>query len=221
MKPLQIYRNIRNKYLYSKRKKYFSELRNLVHPTTTIISSNCFAGRIMQDLNYEYNSPTLGLYFFADDYVKFLSNLNYYLLKATLTFTEFSKYRIGNERREKWPFQYPIGLLDGEIEIHFLHYHSEEEAKAKWQRRANRVNFNDLIVIGMQQNLPSHNAIAEFSKLPYEKKIYFVTEEILQGDDVVYIPEFKGMLEVGDPYKKGHIFYKYLVEKLKHKENLS
>ena len=68
MSLIEIYRNIRSKYLFRKRKKYFPQLREIIKPTTTIISSNCFAGRIMQDLKYEYNSPTLGLYFFADDY---------------------------------------------------------------------------------------------------------------------------------------------------------
>lgn len=211
MNLLQIYRNLRDKYLLRKRKKYFPQLRQLIKPTTTIISSNCFAGRIMQDLNHEYNSPTLGLYFFADDYIKFLKNLKYNLLEASLTFTEKSKYPIGNERRKNWPFKYPIGQLDGEIEIHFLHYHSEEEAKTKWQRRAKRVNFNDIIVIGMQQNIPTLNAMKEFSKIPFERKIYFVTTENTISKDTVYIPEFKGMEEVGDPYKKGHIFYKHLV----------
>lgn len=214
MNIIQIYRDLRSKYLLEKRKKYFPKLRQFIKPSTTIISSNCFAGRIMQDLHYEYNSPTLGLYFFTDDYIKFLKNLKYNLLEATLTFTNESKYPIGNERRNKWLFKYPIGLLDDEIEIHFLHYNSEEEAKKKWQRRASRVNFEDLIVIGMQQNLPSLKAIEEFCKLPFKKKVYFVTEDMPQLKNAIYIPEFKRMQEVGDPYKKGHIFYKHLTENL-------
>lgn len=212
MSLIEIYRDIRSKYLFRKRKKYFPQLREIIKPTTTIISSNCFAGRIMQDLRYEYNSPTLGLYFFADDYIKFLKNLKYNLFEAVITFTDVSKYPIGNERRNNWPFKYPIGLLDNEIEIHFLHYHSEEEAKIKWIRRANRVNFDDLFIIGMQQNLPSKWAIEEFCKLPFKKKVYFVTEENPDLKETLYIPEFKNKEEVGDPYKKGHLFYKYLVK---------
>ena len=217
MNIIQIYRNLRSKYLFRKRKQYFAALRKIIKPTTTIISSNCFAGRIMQDLNYEYNSPTLGLYFFANDYIKFLKNLKHNLLGATLVFAQESKYSLGNERHNKWPFKYPIGLLDGDIEIHFLHYHSEEEARIKWERRAHRVNFDDLIIIGMQQNLPSHKAVEEFSKLPFERKVYFVTEEYSNLKDTVYLPEFRGLEEVGDPYKKGHIFYKHLINKLNNK----
>lgn len=192
----QLYHYIRENILYNKRKVYFSKLRELIKPSTSIISSNCFAGRIMQDLLYEYNSPTLGLYFFAEDYIKFLKNLKYNLLESNLTFTDKSKYFIGNERRNKWPYKYPIGLLDGEIEIHFLHYHSKEEAKTKWHRRASRVNFDDLIVIGMQQNLTSQKVIEDFCTLPFKRKYYFVTKDMSQLKETVFIPEFKGMEEV-------------------------
>ncbi len=42
----------------------------------SMISSNCFADRIMQDIGMEYNSPTLGLYFMYPDYIEFLRTLN-------------------------------------------------------------------------------------------------------------------------------------------------
>lgn len=211
MKLLDYYRKLRDEYLRHKRKKYFSELKKIFKPSTSIISSNCFAGRIMQDLQYEYNSPTLGLYFFADDYIRFLQNLRHNLLEAELTFYDESKYPLGNQRRANWKHWYPIGRLDGEIEIHFLHYHSEKEALDKWRRRAARVNFNDLIIIGMQQNIPSEHNIEDFDKLPFERKLYFVTKDMPDIKSAVYIPEFKDLEEVGDPYKKGHLFYKYLL----------
>lgn len=211
MTLLNLYRKLRDEYLRLKRKPYFPELREIFKPTTSIISSNCFAGRIMQDLHYEYNSPTLGLYFFADDYIKFLQNLRHNLLEAELTFYDESKYPLGNERRANWKHWYPIGRLDGEIEIHFLHYHTEEEAKEKWQRRAARVNFDDLIIIGMQQNLSSKKNVENFDDLPFERKFYFVSDKMPALKSTVYMPEFNGLPDVGDPYKKGHLFYKHLV----------
>lgn len=53
--------------------------------------------------------------------------------------------------------------------IEFLHYYSEREAAEKWYRRSSRVNWNDLIIIGMEQNLCTSNHIKEFDKLPFEK----------------------------------------------------
>ena len=176
----------------------------------SIISSNCFAGRIMQDLNMEYNSPTLGLYFMYPDYIEFLNNLRYYLSDAKIEFVKHSKYPIGDERRAAWSHWYPIGLLGGKVEIHFLHYHTEKEAAEKWYRRAKRVNFNNLLIIGMQQNLCKKKDIIYFDTLPYKNKIMFSTIPVpLVSNE--YMPEFGNAESVGDPYKKAHLFYRHLI----------
>lgn len=162
----------------------------------------------------QYTSPTLGLYFWAEDYVEFLSHLDHYLHEAKITFVEHSKHKLGDERRAKWKHWYPIGLLDGKVEIQFLHYYTEEEAAEKWYRRADRVNMNDLLVIGMDQNLCTEKNILTFDKLPFKHKVFFSSRP-LKGDSIVFIKEFENDGQVGDPYKKGHLFDKYLVEYLK------
>ena len=211
---LKLKQNIESKLLQKKRFRNISKIRDFIDNDTTIISSNCFAGRILQDLGMEYNTPTLGLYFMYPDYIHFLSNLEYYLKDAKIKFTDKSKYSIGNERRNSWSHWYPIGLLDNEIEIHFLHYHSEKEAAEKWYRRAKRVNFNKLIIIGMEQNLCTLEDIQRFDKLPYKYKYIFTTKNLPNLMSNIYMEDFIKDQEVGDPYKKGHIFYKYLSEKL-------
>ncbi|WP_287212528.1 DUF1919 domain-containing protein [Muribaculum sp.] len=176
----------------------------------SIISPNCFAGRIMQDLKLKYNSPTLGLYFMYPDYIEFLQNLRFYLTEAKIQFVEHSKYPLGDERRAKWSHWYPIGLLDGKVEIHFLHYNTEKEAAEKWYRRASRVNFENLFIIGMQQNLCTEKDIIDFDLLPYENKIMFSTMPIpLPSNE--YMPEFGNTDNVGDPYRKAHLFYRHLI----------
>ena len=82
--------------LYSVRSQYFSALRKLVGPETSVITTNCFAGLIMQDLQQEYHSPTLGLYFMYPDYIEFLQHLEHYLKEAKITFVAQSKYPLGN-----------------------------------------------------------------------------------------------------------------------------
>lgn len=157
----------------------------------------------------EYNSPTLGLYFMYHDYIEFLSNLKYYLTDARIEFVEHSKYPIGDERRATWSHWYPIGHLGGKVEIHFLHYHSEKEAAEKWYRRAARVNFDNLLVVGMQQNLCTEKDIIDFDSLPLENKIMFSSLPLpLKSNE--YMPEF-GNSDVGDPYRKGHLFYRHLI----------
>lgn len=44
---------------------------------------------------------------------------------------------------------YPVGVLSNgknTIEIFFLHYHSEQEAREKWERRIQRINWEKLLV---------------------------------------------------------------------------
>lgn len=216
MEQLRIwYRGIRNTFYYIKRYRYIIELRKALPKNISIISSNCFAGRIMQDLNMQYNSPTLGLYFMYPDYLEFLSNLEYYLKDAKIEFVEHSKYTLGDYRRNKAKQWYPIGLLGGRVEIHFLHYHTEEEAATKWYRRASRVNFNKLLIIGMEQNRCDIDDIYAFDKLPFKNKIMFSSKKLPTLESNVFISRYAKMEKVGDAYRDGHVFYKYLVNKLK------
>lgn len=205
--------------LKNKRKPYLNEISNMMSDDICWISSNCFAGRIMQDLGMQYNTPTLGLYFMYPDYIEFLSELEFYIKKAKLEFVEHSKYKIGDERRKNWQHWYPIGLLGGKVEIHFLHYHTEKEAADKWYRRAGRVDMDNVFIIGMDQNLCTENDIIAFDKLPFKRKIFFSSRDI-KGDSIIFMKEFENLGQVGDPYKKGHVFYKYLVEYLKHKNEM-
>lgn len=211
---LVIRKEINDKRLYKLREQYIPDIRKLITPDTSIISSNCFAGRIMQDLGMQYNTPTLGLYFFADDYIEFLSNLKYYLTEAKLEFLDESRYPLGNERRAKWTHWYPIGLLGGKVEIQFLHYHTEKEAAEKWYRRAQRVNFDKLFIIGMEQNLCTIDNIKAFDKLLFEKKIFFSTKQIEGCSSNCYLQQFVDKGEVGDAYKCAQDFYRTITEHL-------
>lgn len=202
-----------NAYCYIRRKPYVSAVRQLIDDDTSIITSNCFAGRIMQDLGMKYNTPTLGLYFMYPDYIEFLQHLEYYLTEAKIQFVEHSKYPLGDERRADWTNKkhwYPIGLLDGKVEVHFLHYHSEEEAATKWYRRAKRVNFDKLLVVGMDQNLCKEEDMKNFENLPFQNKIFFSSKPVL-GKSIVFMKEFAGKEQAGDPYRKAHLFYRYLI----------
>lgn len=195
---------------YLKRRRYIPTIKNLIDDDTSIISSNCFAGRIMQDKHMKYNTPTLGLYFMYPDYIEFLNNLEHYLRHAKIEFVEHSKYALGDERRAKWKHWYPIGLLDGKVEIHFLHYFTEEEAATKWYRRAGRVNFDKLLVVGMDQNRCTEADIKAFDHLPFKQKLFFSSREV-KGQSIIYLGEFADKGQVGDPYRKADVFYKHLI----------
>lgn len=201
------------KRLYLHRNKKFIEvLGKYISSDTTIISTNCFAGRIMQDLKMQYNSPTLGLYFMYPDYIDFLSKLKYYLEETKLVFTDKSKYSLGNERLKAAQHKYPVALLDNKIEIHFLHYKTQEEAAEKWYRRIKRINWNKILIIGMDQNGCQLSDIKNFEKLSFENKIFFTHRHIAKNKVVIPIEEFAQRDEVGNPYTERDVFYRYFVK---------
>ena len=72
------------------RAPYLNKLKERFGDDTSIICSNCFAGRIMQDIGMQYNTPTLGLYFWAPDYIEFLQHLDFYLKEAKNEFVDHS-----------------------------------------------------------------------------------------------------------------------------------
>lgn len=131
--------------------KYYRKLlchwiRKRIKPTTSIICNNCLGGRISQDLRYPYNSPTIGLFFNYPDYVDFLENLKE-CVTTPIMFRKTSKYLP--------QVNYPIGYfnIDGkDIQVDFLHYATEKEAREKWERRCKRVNWGDIVFIGSEQD---------------------------------------------------------------------
>ena len=75
----------------------------------SIISNNCWGGRIYQRYGLQYTSPTVGLLFFADEYIRFLSDIKYYL-SLDLEFipkTESRYYQFYSDKNK----YYPIGVL--------------------------------------------------------------------------------------------------------------
>ena len=68
--------------------------------------------------------------------------------------------------------------VNGEdVEIFFLHYHSEKEAQDKWSRRCERINFDRLIVKFNDQNGCTKEMVKAFLALPYKNKLFFTCKK--------------------------------------------
>lgn len=70
------------------RRELFANYRNkkLTNKDFTIISNNCWGGMLYESYNLPKQSPTVGLFFFAEDYIKFLKDLKKYTIKTQLKF---------------------------------------------------------------------------------------------------------------------------------------
>lgn len=165
---------IKRKYM-----KYTSKIRmkKLKNTDFSIISNNCWAGSVYQSYGLSYRTPTVGLFIMAEDYIKFLSNLKYYIEECEIEFIEPAKSKyIEYLSKDKRFGNYPIGVLD-DVEIEFLHYHSEDEAREKWNRRKARINWDRLLVKFNDQNLCTKELSEKFYTLDFPNKLFFTVNK--------------------------------------------
>ncbi len=140
----------------------------------TVISNNCWAGRLYQYLDMPYLSPTVGLYFFADDYIRFVTRLEHYM-SLDLQFIALEESKYYNILKAKGELSVPIGVLE-DVEIIFLHYHSVSEAREKWTRRKQRIRWDNLYIKFSKMNLCTEEHLRAFDALSYPRKFMFVPE---------------------------------------------
>ncbi len=196
---------IKFKKLIKKMRIYYNNslLRN---KKVTIISNNCWGGFMYQEYNLPYNSPFIGLFLFAPDYIKMLENLKEYLNKE-LIFIERdqSQYTLYVNS------SYPIGLLN-DVEIHFLHYKSNDEAKRKWNKRVQRINFDNMIIKFCDRDLCTPELIQKFDLLPYPNKVCFTAKLYPQLKSVIVLKALLGQEMVSEEWKHSKSHYNFRKE---------
>lgn len=168
----------------------------------TIISNNCWGGFVYQKYGLRYLTPTVGLLIFGEDYVKFCSDLRYYS-NQDLRFIPFESAKYFSlVKGEK---AYPVALLD-DVEIHFMHYDSEKEAREKWKRRCRRIEWNRIIYKISERKGFSEDVINDFINTSIEKKLVFTSSHFekaiyvpglknIDGDETAYISKYFNELE--------------------------
>lgn len=163
----------------------------------SIICNNCVGGFIYQYYNLEYRSPTIGLFFLAQDYVRFLSDIKFYISKQlefikpeeSMYYEQFKKF--------KAVIEFPIAKLF-DVEIFFLHYKNEQEVIEKWTRRVNRINWNDLIIILAENETCNYDVIKKFDALPFKNKICFTKDSYPEIKSSCCIEEMKDTTRLWD-----------------------
>lgn len=159
-------------------KKAKSKLKN---DNFTIISQNCTGGVFYHDMGMKFLSPTINLHFKANDFIKFVNNIeNYLSQELVMRYVEF----------------YPVGNL-GDIEIYFNHYGTCKEAVQKWNERKERINFEKLIVIMTDRDGFDEKIFADFLNIKYTK-LLFTGNKNYKCEESVYYDEFDGQNQIGD-----------------------
>ena len=179
----------------------FIPRRRLKNKKFTIISDNCWAGKVYQELGLPYQTPFIGMFVFSPDYIKMLKNIKYYLSgDVSLRFIKESKYI------QEFDNSYPIALLD-DIELHFLHYADEIEARQKWDRRIQRIHWDNLYFKFNDNDACTHELMKEFEELPYKSKIIFSSKNYRGLPSLVHFKSAEKQGYVGIDLKTYHRYF--------------
>ena len=115
----------------------------LKNKSFSLISNDCWGAEVYKHYNLPFNTPFIGLMLQAPCFVKLAHNPRHYL-GQTLYFQADSRYEHINAIRKTWKHYVPIATLGGDVEIVFLHYHSDDEAREKWTKRVPRINWDNV-----------------------------------------------------------------------------
>lgn len=171
-----------------------SKLKNGVE-NFTLIANDCWAGHVYRYFALPYNSPTIGTGFFAEDYIKFIANLEKYMSMDLEMIDAHDSVHWDTIKHHKQLFQLcPYGRL-GDIEVRFGHYTSPQEAYSKWSRRRDRMNWDNIIVKFSQHNECTEEHLRIFDSLTYDRKLVFVTRDYGLNSQVIY-HEYSGQDDI-------------------------
>jgi len=149
-----------------------------------------------------------------DDYLRFIDKLEYYINDCRLEFIKPKESKHYKELNSHNRFgQYPIGVL-GDVEIFFVHYKNEEEAREKWERRAKRINWDNLIIKFNDQNGCTEQQLNDFNNCMKYKKMICFTAKKYPGKYNVHMWEFKkdGYVVDDKYYVFQHVNLKKLID---------
>ena len=158
-------------------------LNKLKNTDVTIIARDCVGGILYHQLGLKFLSPTINLFFVPDVFNDFCLNLK-----------EYISAELKELKDDDTP--YPVGLLYPAKEsglkplrVDFMHYDSFIEAKAKWEERKARINWDNIYVVSTfcypkEVATFSDELVENWNKIKY-KKVMIVDKKY--GFDNEYI----------------------------------
>lgn len=148
----------------------------------SVICNNCIGAMVVHDFLQPHLSPTVNLYFQADDYIRFLSDLKENLQVEV--------------REEESEYPYPIGSVNG-CKIMFQHYKDFQTAKDTWKRRANRVKWDNLLLIFVEREGCTYEHLQIFDSLPFPNKVALVHKNYSDIKSAIVVSGYESEKEVG------------------------
>ena len=149
----------------------------------SILSNNCWGGRVYDRYSLPYRTPTIGLWIPPKDYIKLLKKPKSYC-NSQLRQINYRESHVADlliERKKSGRYDFDLDdLIIGRVEdvdIVFIHYKTFDDAKTKWDRRKQRINWDNLVVKFNDQNECKTEDYQAFLQLPYKNKLFFTARE--------------------------------------------
>lgn len=156
----------------------------------SIISNDCWGGGAYGHAGLMYRTPFIGTRILAPCFLRLLSDLRGFL-SAPLAFIADSRYPFIEERRAATLGRYPIALLHGAVEVHFVHEPDEATAARKWERRLTKLHWDNLYIKFSQDPEACTEALLEeFDRLHYPYKVCFTYREYPALRSTVFMPDY-------------------------------
>ena len=172
--------------------------KNLKNKEITFLASNCTAGIIYHRLGMKFLSPTINMFIWQDDFLKFVLDLPHYL-DQKLRFIETDE-------------GYPVAMLD-DIKLYFNHYKTNEEAEEKWEERKKRMNMDNLFILMCDRDGITDEDMLRLNEVNCRNKVVLTAKEHPAVDFAFQLPEYANEDYVGYYLGKNAITDKTVVEK--------
>ncbi len=187
--------------------RYAVARRRLRNRDVSIIANNCWGGFMYRYMKIPFNSPFVGLFIMAPDYLDLLEHPE--MLRRELHFIDRGASRYPDTVKAQTA-AYPIATLgEGGPEIHFLHFPDAETARDKWMRRMRRVDFDNAIIYFHDGDGFTPDMLPRFDALPYREKVFFSARRWPGSPAAVYLPEFAGEPRVGRLWKFSDLHWNF------------
>ena len=167
--------------------------QNLKNRDFTLLAPNCMGGILLHDLGLRFLTPTVNLMMTQTDFLQFVLHLDEYLSGEFIFFQhhEFT-CPCAHLHRE--------GLPD--VDVHFTHYHTEEEAEKKWHERAERINLDNLFVFLEERDGITRADLEKLGELQVRGVLAFTCNPYPDLPYCVYLPKYHEVGEVGNILEK-------------------
>lgn len=145
----------------------------------SIISPSCWGGLAYNAMALPFLLPLINTHLFDEDYLRLLSDFHGYISMPLLLEKEMDCRGC------------PVGKL-GDVRINFVHYENFEIAKKIWERRVQRINWNNLLIY---MPVSDRKTAERFLSLPLKGRKICFSAENLHMPGVYWLRDYRESIE--------------------------